>query len=210
MRGLLVDLDGTLADTMPVLRSTYEDFLRGFGLEGSSAEFARLSGPPIREVVRILQETYDINGGLDDLVERYVALFRGRHAGTAPTRGARRALVAARVAGWRVGVVTSGTHALADAWLRRNRFEFLVDDVVGADDVTRWKPDPEPYRLALARLGCTADISIAVEDSEPGARSALAAGIRTFVLGDSHASSLADDPHFAGALPDMEALLAVL
>jgi beta-phosphoglucomutase-like phosphatase (HAD superfamily) len=41
------------------------------------------------------------------------------------------------------------------------------------------KPDPAIYKFAMDRLGVTAEQSIAIEDSVPGAQSAVAAGIRT-------------------------------
>jgi beta-phosphoglucomutase-like phosphatase (HAD superfamily) len=55
------------------------------------------------------------------------------------------------------------------------------------------KPDPAIYRFAMDRLGLTAEQSIAVEDSVPGAQSAVAAGIRTigniaFVPGSERAA----------------------
>jgi beta-phosphoglucomutase-like phosphatase (HAD superfamily) len=41
------------------------------------------------------------------------------------------------------------------------------------------KPDPAVYRFALQRLGVRADEALAIEDSLPGAQSAIAAGIAT-------------------------------
>ncbi|HEX8053332.1 MAG TPA: HAD family phosphatase [Thermoleophilaceae bacterium] len=59
--------------------------------------------------------------------------------------------------------------------------------------VPRSKPDPAIYAHALAELGVPARRALAVEDSVPGARSALAAGIPTvgnvmFVPGDERAA----------------------
>ena len=48
---------------------------------------------------------------------------------------------------------------------------------VCAADVIRGKPDPEPYRLAAARLGVAPGRSVALEDSPTGIRSAHAAGL---------------------------------
>jgi beta-phosphoglucomutase-like phosphatase (HAD superfamily) len=45
--GLFIDLDGTLADSLGVLRRVYFLFLREFDQEGSDAEFDRLNGPKI-------------------------------------------------------------------------------------------------------------------------------------------------------------------
>ena len=64
-----------------------------------------------------------------------------------------------------------------------------VTAVVTADDVTRGKPDPEGYRLALEALGgglAPQDV-VAFEDTEAGVDSAKAAGLRCLAV-RGHAS----------------------
>jgi beta-phosphoglucomutase len=57
------------------------------------------------------------------------------------------------------------------------------DAIVGKDDVRAVKPDPECYRLALAKLGVHAAEAIALEDSSSGLRAARGAGLRTIAVG---------------------------
>jgi beta-phosphoglucomutase-like phosphatase (HAD superfamily) len=91
--------------------------------------------------------------------------------------------------GWSVGVVTGVTGARSRAWLARTRLAAFVDIVIGGDEVVLGKPEPEPYRIALARSGCARELSIAVEDSPAGAKSALAAGIRCYAVAPGSAAS---------------------
>ncbi|WP_242403239.1 HAD family hydrolase [Asaia platycodi] len=58
------------------------------------------------------------------------------------------------------------------------------DAIVTRDDVTRGKPDPEPYLRAAAAIGIDPAYCLAVEDSHNGARAAHAAGIRVIVVPD--------------------------
>lgn len=53
--------------------------------------------------------------------------------------------------------------------------------IVTGDMVTRGKPDPEAYRLAMTVLGVAAADCVAIEDSRTGARSAAAAGAAVVV-----------------------------
>lgn len=48
--------------------------------------------------------------------------------------------------------------------------------IVAVDDVTRSKPDPEPYRLACGKLGLEPPHCVAIEDTPGGLASALRAG----------------------------------
>lgn len=54
--------------------------------------------------------------------------------------------------------------------------------IVTGNDVTRRKPDPEPYLLAAQRLGVPPARCVAIEDSEHGLGAARAAGMKTVVI----------------------------
>lgn len=56
IRGLFLDLDGTLADSMPVMRETYFRFLARRGAQGSQEEFDSLAGRPLSDISVILKE----------------------------------------------------------------------------------------------------------------------------------------------------------
>ncbi|MGW9367455.1 HAD family hydrolase, partial [Streptomyces albidoflavus] len=58
--------------------------------------------------------------------------------------------------------------------------------VVAADDITRGKPDPEPFLLAAARLGVAPERCVVFEDAPAGLASGRAAGMRTVALTTSH------------------------
>lgn len=184
-RGLFIDLDGTLADSLPVMRTVYGRFLASQGKSGSDAEFARLNGPPLSEIVADLARTHAIDRPVAALLDVYWTLIDAVYREVRPRPGAAELLRTARAHGIPVAVVTSSASRLTRAWLQAVDLNDLVDTVVGGDEVDRGKPDPEPYRIALQRTGCDAQASLAVEDSVAGARSAIAAGIPTLLLGDS-------------------------
>jgi mannitol-1-/sugar-/sorbitol-6-phosphatase len=181
-RGLFVDLDGTLADSLGVLRAVYFGFLEKFGLEGSDSEFNRLNGPTVVEIATILQARYALPGEASDLGFIYNQLIDETYEEVMPLPGATDLLENAVKRGWKLILVTSNLQARAEKWAGRNGFSSLIDMVVSADSVRRGKPFPDLYEFALSRSGCTVADSIAVEDSPQGAQSALAAGLRTFVF----------------------------
>lgn len=55
--------------------------------------------------------------------------------------------------------------------------------IVSVEDVANPKPDPAPYRLAVARLGATPGSCTAIEDSVAGVTSALNAGCKVLAVG---------------------------
>lgn len=200
-RGLFVDLDGTLADSLTAMRRVYRDFLNRFGKVATDAEFDRLNGPPLKQVVAMLKASHDLPGDAGRLYGDYLAMIAAAHPLMPPAEGATDVLTAARARGWVVGVVTSAAHAATESWLARNGLSALVDLVVGGDDVEVGKPDPEPYLMALRRSGCDVHASRAVEDSAQGAIAASSAGLGTWVVGATLPGPLAGRANILGVLP---------
>lgn len=178
-RGIFFDLDGTLAASDAAMRQVFRDFAAGFGRDTSDAEFDALHGPPVPILIAKLKRDWALPQKFADLLQRYNQLIDAAFLEIPPAPGASATLEAARHHGWTVGVVTSNAGARSRAWLARRGMMPFVDIVVGGDEVCLGKPEPEPYRVALARSLCTREASIAVEDSLAGARAALAAGLRT-------------------------------
>jgi beta-phosphoglucomutase-like phosphatase (HAD superfamily) len=66
----------------------------------------------------------------------------------------------------------AGADAAPDAFLK----------VVAGDDVTHGEPHPEPYLTAAASLGIRPRDCLAIEDTDAGAASAVAAGMTVLVI----------------------------
>ncbi len=77
---------------------------------------------------------------------------------------------------FRIGLVTSSDRSEVEPVLRAAKIFDVFDAMVFGEDVSTPKPSPVPYQLVARRLGVSA--GIAFEDSEPGLRSAMAAGFR--------------------------------
>jgi HAD superfamily hydrolase (TIGR01509 family) len=89
-------------------------------------------------------------------------------------------LAEVRAAGAPYALVTSSERVIMDAVLRGTGLEFPV--TVCAEDVTRIKPDPEPYLLATKLLGVDPASSVVLEDSPNGVVAAEAAGCRVIAV----------------------------
>lgn len=204
--GLFLDMDGTLADSLSALRIAFGRFLGEHGVEATRERFERVNGVPLREAVATLRAEHGLLGEPKELLRRFVTLI-GEVYGEVPLMpGARELVGAARSRGMAVALVTSAAEGFARGWLERHGLAPEFDAVVGGDSVPRGKPAPEPYLRALELTGARAARSVAVEDSLNGARSAVAAGIATFVLapdapgapGGARAPAPGDWPAVAG------------
>jgi len=113
----------------------------------------------------------------------YLALLR---TGAIPLRpGVLRLLRAARAAGIRLAIATTTTPENVATLLAHSGEPGLADwfEVIAAGDIVpHKKPAPDIYLLALERLGLAARDCAAIEDSDIGARAALAAGLRALLV----------------------------
>jgi HAD superfamily hydrolase (TIGR01509 family) len=80
----------------------------------------------------------------------------------------------------KLALVTSASRASVDPLLTALSLAPLFDLTITSDDVTAQKPDPEPYRLAAARLGVQPTDCLVFEDSEIGLQSAKAFGAQVW------------------------------
>ena len=210
IKGLLLDLDGTLADTIPALKAVYHEFLGRRGAKGTDQEFWSLAGCSILTCMQALRDNHGIMDDAAELARDYYALVDDLYAAKAePMPGARELLDHAQEQGIKVAVVTSSPAKVAADFLKSHGLEDLVQVIVGAGDTEQGKPHPQPFQEALGQFGLSPDEAIAVEDSEVGVQSAQAAGITTyqFEYGDSPDQVVSA---VAGVLTRLDELIPVL
>jgi HAD superfamily hydrolase (TIGR01509 family) len=83
----------------------------------------------------------------------------------------------------RLAVVSGTWRANIQVVLESAGLSGSFEAIVGKEDVTLGKPDPQPYILALKRLRLSARSAVAIEDSPSGLSAARAAGIRRIAVG---------------------------
>ena len=84
-----------------------------------------------------------------------------------------------RSAGHPMAIVTSKSDALARRGLAHAGIDHYMDEIIGCDSCERHKPDPEPVRLALSRLGYAAHEAVFIGDSVHDMAAGNAAGVTT-------------------------------
>ena len=181
---ILFDFDGVLADTEPVHWACWAEVLKPFGI-ALEWEYYRDHGIGIddKEMLRTLAGL--ANPPLDwrTLFAEYPRkkeLFRRRVLAHPPFDPALDAFLENLHRTYRLAVVTSSARGEIDPLLVRGGLRHRFDALVGAEDVTHYKPDAEPYRRAAELLGVRAPL--VVEDSEAGIASGRAAGFEVLCV----------------------------
>jgi pyrophosphatase PpaX len=174
----LFDLDGTLIDSIGFICETYAHTLRCHELPAQPREYWTAGvGRPLREQLRPFATG---EAHLDALVQTYRTYNDTHHdAAIRPFPGVRDALARLHAQGRSIAVVTSKHTGRAQRGLEITGLAPYVHAVIGAEDTTRHKPDPEPVLLALARLEARASDAVMVGDSVFDVAAGRAAGTAT-------------------------------
>lgn len=188
-RAALIDLDGTLVDTLgdfvAVLALTFEDL--GL-LPPPSDRVAHAVGQGSEHLIRVLLADAglapaDVDRLWPPAWARYQHHYQdlnGRHARVLP--GVVEGLWQLRAAGWRLACVTNKPGAFAEALLQGKQLRESFEIVLGGDAMPQRKPDPAPLREACRRLGVETVRAVMIGDSSNDARAARAAGCRCVLV----------------------------
>ncbi|MER5516388.1 HAD family hydrolase [Streptomyces sp. NPDC002763] len=199
-QALLFDNDGTLVSSLDSVERCWTLWAAEYGV---TEEFARveLHGRTAASIVADLIPAH--------LVPEAVARVEQLEVEDVPGGGVRllpgtTALLDSLPAD-RWAVVTSATRRLAEA--RLDAVGIRPKTLIAADDVSRGKPDPEPYLLAARRLGVDPARCVVFEDAPAGLQAGRAAGMTTVALATTHQ---ADELDADLVVPDLSALSALV
>lgn len=192
IKALIFDQDGVIIDTerdghRVAFNQTFEEF--GYGFEWDVEKYHELlqvSGGKERMRHYLHTEGFGVEvkpEEEDDLIKRmhkkktatFIELIESGKLVLRP--GVKRLMQEAMDAGLTLGICTTSNeraaHAVAYSVLKDIKFDF----VLAGDVVSKKKPDPEIYNLALEKTGLKAKECIVVEDSRNGVLAARAAGM---------------------------------
>lgn len=184
VRALLFDFDGLILDTETPEYESWREVYAAHGCELSLDLWCDCVGRPVThfdphaELERRLGRAID----REPLRQTRRARFYELLGANATLPGVENAFREAREMGLRTAVVSSSERRWVEPNLERLRLLPYVELLVCREDTTRHKPDPEPYREAMRRLGVTPREAVAFEDSAHGVAAAKAAGAYTVAV----------------------------
>ncbi|MFF7115823.1 HAD family hydrolase [Streptomyces albogriseolus] len=179
-RALLFDNDGTLVSSLDSVNRCWTRWAVEYGL--TAEDFARieLHGRPAAEIAADLLPAPVVPQAVARIEELEVEDVADGGVGLLP--GTKDFLAGLPAERW--AVVTSATRRLAEA--RLGAVGILPKTLIAADDITRGKPDPEPYLLAARMLGVAPADCVVFEDAPAGLQAGRAAGMTTVALATTH------------------------
>jgi mannitol-1-/sugar-/sorbitol-6-phosphatase len=178
---ILFDLDGVLVDSTGSVTRQWRRWAEEHNMDPQRVlEIAH--GVRTIEIVRTLAPHLDAEAEVNRIEKREA----DDQEGVVVMPGAAELLKAIPEGHW--CVVTSGTRYLATARLKLANLP-IPNVLVSADDVSKGKPDPEPYLMGAKLLGMKPAECLVIEDAPAGIRAAHAGGMKAIAITSTYPAS---------------------
>ena len=173
----MLDLDGTIADTLGLCFDAYRYAVAPWvERPPTDAEVEATFGPAERDcLARMIPETH-----LDEAEERFHAFYEAELGHRVKViEGIAEVIDHARSLGWKVGVFTGKGRRSAEFTLKELGLWDRIGHLISSNDVARPKPDPEGVFQAADALGVPVDRILLAGDSAVDVQAGRAAGAKT-------------------------------
>ncbi len=190
-QAIIFDMDGLLIDSEPVWQMADRVIVETHGGIYDRAKLAHLTGLRADEVLMGICAVYGFDVDFDTLqtqARQIILDLMSKHAVVKP--GSHEMVQYVQQHAIPRAIASSSDMSIIDSNMRGQGWADVFTIRCSGFEVPRSKPDPAIYLLAAERLGISPENCLALEDSPPGARAAVAAGMTCFAIPDpAHTSA---------------------
>ena len=188
IRLALIDLDGTLVDSVPdityALNLALQQIVPAPAVpvldEQVRQWVGRGAGQLVQCVVQALQLPAEQAGPLHTAFLTGYARFPCQHSRLYP--GVLEFLEQSVQHGWQRVCITNKSAAIADSVLSQLRIRHYFTDLIGGDSLPQRKPDPAALLLSMQHAGCVPAQTVMIGDSRHDIEAAQRAGVRSIAV----------------------------
>jgi pyrophosphatase PpaX len=180
---LIFDLDGTLADTFPLIISSWNAAVREpLGRTFTPQEVIDRFGIPDSAMLR--RELRDLPESVSQkTIEVYHRHYEAEHAMVEPFEGVPEMLHALRQCGLPLGLMTGKGRRTADITISKLGWDGIFGSVITGEDIANQKPAPDGVLLVAHQLSVEPQICVFVGDSPADIEAGRNAGMVTIAAG---------------------------
>jgi beta-phosphoglucomutase family hydrolase len=192
IKALIFDLDGTLADTMPVHFIAYKNILKDYGINFTPEIFATLAGVPAVGTIVRLNEMFGTNMDPEKVghyKENEYEKMMYRMKPVIPV--IELAKKYHNILPMAVG--TGGYNRLAWKTMNILGLDKYFDILVSTNDITHPKPHPETFLKCAELMGVEPRYCQVFEDGELGIQAANAAGMKSVLVTDFYSVTIGEE-----------------
>ncbi|MFP3975914.1 MAG: HAD family hydrolase [Dehalococcoidia bacterium] len=185
-KAVIWDLDGVIVDTAPFHFAAWREVVESRGWNYTEEDFQESFGRRNDDILRSLFE--DISPEeIESLSQRKEELFRSLvRNNVKPLPGVLELMERLWEEEFRVALASSAPYENIDLMLSELGIKNRFHSIIGNDEVSRGKPDPEGFLLAAERVVVPANRCIVIEDAPAGVAAAKAGDMKCIAVTKTH------------------------
>ncbi len=182
----IFDLDGVIFDSERAVYEEWKLLAKKYGFENLDEPYVKCIGVNAKTSRQIFLDYYGPDFPYDVYEAERSASYHAKYDhGRLPLKpGVRELLQALRKRGYRLAIASSTRTAVVQEEIRAAGLLDFFDRIVGGDQVSRSKPEPDIFLAAAGSIGAKPEACCVIEDSYNGIRAAHRAGMFPIMIPD--------------------------
>lgn len=186
IKAILFDMDGVLIDAKDWHYEALNRALGHFGYTISrESHLSTFDGLPTRAKLDMMAASRGLPSGLHEflnaLKQNYTLEYSNMRC--KPVFNHQYALSRLKADGYLTAVCSNSVRQSVEEMMRLSALSGYLDLLMSNEDVTKGKPDPEMYNVAMEKLGVRPAECLILEDNDHGIEAAIASGGHLMKIG---------------------------
>jgi beta-phosphoglucomutase len=178
IKAVLFDMDGVLIDARDWHYEALNEALAHFGYTISrESHLSTFDGLPTSAKLKMLSQALGLPTGLHGLINQLKQKYTIQHSyNLCRPRFNHRQALSWLASSYKIAVCSNSIRHTIETMMDLAKLSHHLDLIVSNQDVSKPKPDPEMYLVAMQKLNVSPNECLIVEDNEHGIQAALASG----------------------------------
>lgn len=190
----IFDMDGTIFDTEKFYYQTWLDIAKKEGFDFALEDKVRLSGKQSKESIAYMVENFSMDEKEAIRIRKNLNELRDKKFNeldySLKKPGLLNLLSYLRENNKNIALASSSIKSRIDFLLDREGVRDYFDEIISSDDITKGKPDPQIFNLAMEKIGADKNKTYIIEDSLAGVKAAKKSGAKVVLIIDLDESEL--------------------
>ena len=194
MDNFIFDMDGTIFDTEKFYYQTWLDIAKKEGFDFGLEDKVRLSGKQSKESIAYMVENFSMDEKEAIRIRKNLNELRDKKFNeldySLKKPGLLNLLLYLRENNKNIALASSSIKSRIDFLLDREEVRDYFDEIISSDDITKGKPDPQIFNLAMEKIGADKNKTYIIEDSLAGVKAAKKSEAKVVLIIDLDKSEL--------------------
>lgn len=190
----IFDMDGTIFDTEKFYYQTWLEIAKKEGFDFGLEDKVRLSGKQSKESIAYMVENFSMDEKEAIRIRKNLNELRDKKFNeldySLKKPGLLNLLSYLRENNKNIALASSSIKSRIDFLLDMEGVRDYFDEIISSDDITKGKPDPQIFNLAMEKIGAYKNKTYIIEDSLAGVKAAKKSGAKVVLIIDLDDSDL--------------------